>query len=128
MKRNTVLYWVSTGLLSAMMLFSGYSYFTDPKAIEGFQHLGFPSYFRVELGIAKIIGAIVLVLPFVPSFVKNFTYAGFAIVFTSAIITHISMGDPTANAVAPLVFLIVLAASYFYYHRVSGTSLIRAKN
>lgn len=124
MKRNKLIYWIITGLLSAMMVFSGFAYFTDPKAIEGFQHLGFPSFFRIELGIAKILGAIVLILPFVPAVIKNFTYAGFAIVFASAFITHLAVGDPFSNAAAPLVFLIVVGVSYYFFHKIQAkTSL-----
>ena len=124
MKRDKMIYWISTGLLSAMMVFSGVAYFTDPKVIEGFQHLGFPSFFRIELGIAKIAGAVVLALPFVPALIKNFTYAGFAIVFASAFITHLAVGDPFSNAVAPLVFLIVAGVSFYFFQKLQAkTSL-----
>ena len=50
---------VLTGALSASM------YFTNPIFIEAFRHLGFPDYFRVELGIFKLIGTVILLLPMV---------------------------------------------------------------
>lgn len=129
MKRNKLIYWISTGLLSVMMVFSGVAYFTDPKAIEGFQNLGFPSYFRIELGIAKILGAIVLIAPFIPALLKNFTYAGFAIVFASAFITHLAIGDPFSTAAAPLIFLAVSGVSFYFFHKLqSGSSAIVDKS
>src|SRR6187402_1236783 len=108
MKAQKITYWISTLLFSAMMLFSGYAYFTSPDVKAGFEHLGFPSYFRVELGIAKVIGAILIALPFVKGRFKEWVYAGFGITFISAIIAHLSVGDPAANWISPLVTLIIL--------------------
>lgn len=81
-----------------------------------FHHLGFPDYFRVELAIAKLIGAIALLVP-VGARLKEWAYAGFAIVFVSAFIAHTVSGDPVANRVMPLVFLGILGGSYFLYYK-----------
>jgi len=113
MKRNTFIYWVSTGLLTFMMLFSAYSYLTNPDMKSAFVHLGFPDYFRVELGIVKILGALALLLTMVPRQLKDLAYFGFALTFISAIIAHISSGDPFVMATMPFLFLAVLAVSYF---------------
>jgi hypothetical protein len=82
-----------------------------------FVHLGFPSYFRIELAIAKILGAIVLILPLIPNRLKEFAYTGFAITFVSAFIAHISSGDPVSVALMPVVFLVILVVSYIYFHK-----------
>lgn len=58
MKRNKIIYWISTGFFCAFLLLTSISYFTDPKFVDIYQHLGFPQYFRVELGIAKILGVL----------------------------------------------------------------------
>ena len=63
MNKNKIIYWTSTAIVGAMMLMSGIMYFTSAEAIEGFKHTGFPDYFRKELGIAKLLGAVVLLLP-----------------------------------------------------------------
>lgn len=114
MKKDKIIYWVTTGLFGAMMLFSGYSYFANPQMAEGFKHMGFPDFFRVELGVAKIIGALVLLIPQIPTKIKEWAYAGFIITLISAAITHINAGDPTANVVTPLVMLVILLVSNFY--------------
>jgi DoxX-like family len=114
MKKETIIYWVTTGIISAMMLFGAYNYFTNPDMKAAFVHLGFPDYFRVELGVAKILGVAALLLPMVPATVKNFAYAGFAIVLVSASYTHFSSGDPMSAVITPLVLLGILAASYTY--------------
>jgi hypothetical protein len=123
MKRNKMIYWAATGLLGVMMLFSAYGYLTNPQLGAAFGHLGFPAYFRVELGIAKLIGAVLLLLPQVPLKVKEWTYAGFAITFVSAIVAHASSGDGIATAVMPGVFLVVLLVSNIYLHKTADSTL-----
>lgn len=117
MKSNTIVYWVSTALLSLMMLFSAYSYFTNPDIMGAFKHLGFPDYFRKELAIAKIAGAIILLIPQVPVKVKDWAYAGFGITFLSAVYAHLSLGDPASVAIMPAVFFVVLVISALFLHR-----------
>ena len=119
MKRDKSIYWISTALISLMMLFAAYAYFTSPMAISGFAHLGFPDYFRIELGTAKLLGVIAILLPWIPGKIKEFAYAGFTITFISAFIAHISSGDPLKTAMNPVIALIILAVSYIYYARIT---------
>jgi hypothetical protein len=123
MKRDKIIYWAATGLISLMMLFSGYNYFTNEEVKQGFTHLGFPSYFRVELGIAKILGAVLLLIPVIPTPIKDAVYGGFAIVFVSAFIAHAASGDPTGVLMAPAVFFVVLIVSFVYYHKTIAKSV-----
>ncbi|ARS42412.1 DoxX-like family protein [Sphingobacteriaceae bacterium GW460-11-11-14-LB5] len=124
MKTKTIkiIYWISTALVSLMMTFSAYSYLTNETIKQGFHHLGFPDYFRVELAIAKILGAVVLLLP-IKGLWKEWAYAGFAFTFISAFIAHTASGDPINNRVGPLVFLIVLLLSYFTFHKAKTASV-----
>ncbi|WP_234572413.1 DoxX family protein [Rhodohalobacter sp. 614A] len=117
MKKTKILYWVATGIVSLMMLYSGYLYLVSPDIAEGFVHLGFPNYFRVELGLAKIGGGILLLAPIKGRF-NEWLYAGFTITFISAFVAHISAGDPLSKAIAPIVFLAILAGSYMAYHKL----------
>lgn len=112
-KKMKIAYRLSTGLLVFMMVASGFAYFTAPEMAENFTKLGFPSYFRIELGIAKILGALVLVIPVVPKLVKEWVYAGFTITFVSAFIAHLSIGDPLVVSIPPLVGLMIMMTSYF---------------
>lgn len=113
-----ILYWGSTGLLSAMMLFSAVNYLTSDQMIAAFQHLGFPSYFRLELAFAKILGvAAILLLPRWAR-VKEWAYAGFGFTFISAFIAHTSLGDPASAIIAPLVAFTLLVVSYKTSDRV----------
>lgn len=120
MKKNNIIYWVSTGLFGLMMLMSAFMYFNDPKVVEGFKMMGFPDYFRVELGTAKFLGALALLIPQIPLRVKEWAYAGFGINLIAAAITHLAMGD-TPGITMPLVLLVVLIVSNVYLHKVKQT-------
>ena len=65
---------------------------------------------RVLLGIAKLAGAIVLVLPRVPT-LKEWAYAGFTITWIAATVAHYVAGDGPL-ALLPVGLLGLLAISY----------------
>ena len=116
MKVFKITYWATTAVFSLMMAFSAYAYVTQPDVKQGFVHLGFPDYFRVELAVAKLLGAVILLAPVATRF-KEWAYAGFGIVLISAFIAHIAAGDPLSMRIGPLVALALLLASYFTWHK-----------
>src|SRR5687768_12199946 len=105
MKKNKIIYWASTIIIAVLMLFSAYNYFTNESMKSAMVHLGFPDYFRIELGVAKVLGSLVLLIPATTGFIKRFAYSGFALVFISASIAHLAVGDDFAKAFVPLIFL-----------------------
>jgi len=113
MKRDKIIYWVTTGIIVMVMIFSIFKMY-DPT----FDQMGFPHYLRTELVVAKILGLLALVIPQIPLRVKEWAYAGFAIVLVSACVAHFNLGDPSINAVEPLGFLVILAVSNIYYHKI----------
>jgi hypothetical protein len=116
MKTTSILYWTTTSILAVMMAFAAYSYITQPAVQQGFHHLGFPDYFRIELAIAKLVGAVLLLAP-VASRVKEWAYAGFGITFISAFIAHTASGDPVSVLIMPILFLMLLIISYISYQK-----------
>jgi hypothetical protein len=118
MKALKITYWITTTLMVLGMLLSFYSYMFNPALKTGFLHLGFPDWFRLELGIAKLLGALALAIPMIPARVKEWAYVGFFISFFSAIIAHCIVGDPVFNIIAPFVFLLILVTSYITFHKV----------
>ncbi|MGC4045542.1 MAG: DoxX family protein [Armatimonas sp.] len=106
-------YWGSTGLFALMMAFSAYMYLTAPQMAQAFTHLGFPPYFRVELAIAKFLGVVALLAP-VSARLKEWAYVGFGITLISAFIAHTAT-DGASTAIMPVLFLGVLAVSYYTY-------------
>ena len=112
MKAKTLIYWIATGLLSALMLFNAAAYLTsEPHAVDGFRSLGYPDYFRFFLGGAKILGVGVLLAPGL-KIIKEWAYTGFGITFVTALVSHLACGQQ-AKAIAPVVIFGLLAASYY---------------
>ena len=123
MKTSRIIYWVTTGIVALMMSYSAFAYITKPEMVKGFQHLGFPDYFRVELAVGKLIGVVLLLSP-VAARVKEWAYAGFGITFVSAFIAHSASGDPIAMRAMPLVLLVLLGISYYTRHKIVSTDKV----
>jgi len=85
-------FWSVTGLFCLQIGFTAYAQLNLPQVAEAFTRLGFPDYFRVELAWAKLLGVALLLAP-VPSRLKEWAYAGFAITLVSALIAHLAVGD-----------------------------------
>ncbi|OKS87358.1 DoxX family protein [Mucilaginibacter polytrichastri] len=122
MKATKITYWITTAIVALMMLYSASAYLTQPAMAAAFKHLGYPDYFRIELAIGKITGAILLLVPLTAR-IKEWAYAGFAITFVSAFIAHSASGDPVPNRLMPLIFLILLIVSYITYHKQRKTTV-----
>ncbi|KFC19520.1 DoxX family protein [Chryseobacterium sp. FH1] len=120
MNKNKIIYWVTTGIVSAMMHFSAFGYLTNADMKAAFVHLGLPDYFRIELAILKILGGFALILPQVPSKIKAVAYFGFALTFVSAFIAHTASGDPISVAIIPIIFLAILSVSFVFYNKVKA--------
>jgi len=106
-----VIYWVTTVLIAAMSALAAFGYLTkSPQAVQGFAHVGYPQQLRVLLGIAKLLGAIALVVPGLPK-LKEWAYAGFTFAWIAAFVAHYLAKDGP-KAFIPLVLLVLLAISY----------------
>ncbi len=118
MKKINITYWISTGLLLAVMIFSGVtSILNTPESIKMMSgHFGYPAYFNQYLGVAKILGSIALLLPGFPR-LKEWAYAGFAFDMISAVYSEISVHDPVSQWAPIFIFIAILVVSYVYHHR-----------
>jgi hypothetical protein len=115
MKKNKIIFWVSTSLVAGMMLMSGGMYLTQNLAIaDGLKTLGFPPYMLYILGVSKLLAAGALLQPLFPR-LREWAYAGLTFTFLGAVISHVATATPF---VAPLAFLAVLAVSWMYNNRV----------
>ena len=85
-------FWILTAIFCLQIGFTAYAQLRLPQVAGEFTRLGFPSYFRVELAWAKLLGVVLLLAP-VPARLKEWVYAGLAIDLASALIAHFSVGD-----------------------------------
>jgi uncharacterized membrane protein YphA (DoxX/SURF4 family) len=112
MKKRTIAYWIATVLTAFVFLSGG---IVDVGrfdfAAEGIIKLKYPLYIMTILGIWKILGGIVVLLPRLP-LLKEWAYAGMTFNLTGAAASHFANGDPLADVITPLVILGIVAASW----------------
>ena len=112
-------YWAATALFCLQLTFTAYAQLTLPQVAEAFAHLGFPDYFRIQLSCAKLLGVVLLLAP-VPSRLKEWAYAGFAIDLGSAVIAHLAVGDGPEAWIWAVASGALWAVSYILWRRLDG--------
>lgn len=118
MKRVNVYYWVFTLLVAVLMFSSGIPNMLSTADSQAMlhDHLGYPLYLSSFLGIAKVVGAIVLLLPFWPR-LKEWVYAGFVFDLTGAVYSGLRVGDPLLIWLPVFIGLGLIALSYIFHHK-----------
>ena len=117
MKKINIAYWIVTGLFAAFMLFTGISDFMelpDSKALH--KSLGYPEYFTLFIGTAKILGAITILLPGIPR-LKEWAYAGLTFDLVGACYSAIAAFGFDPMMLTMLVFFAFLFGSYWLHHK-----------
>ncbi|MBO9618997.1 MAG: DoxX family protein [Niabella sp.] len=127
MKTTKILYWTFTGIIVLLDGVMPALTSNTELARQGISHLGYPDYFRVLLTVFKVTGATVLLLPFFKGRIKEWAYAGFTFNFISAVISHTVVDGFGGQAIFPLVALAILAASYYYYHKLRNAQTGRTE-
>lgn len=107
--RNKI-FWATTGLFAAFMIFSAYGGL-QPDGLKAFADLGYPAYFATIIGVAKVLGAIALVVRRYPT-LTEWAYAGFAFDLIGAAWSMVAVGQGWGSALFMLPFILVLAVSY----------------
>lgn len=114
MKANKIIYWATTILVSLGFTMSAVMYLSgNPEVVAGFKLLGYPPYFLHILATAKLLGVVAL-LQTKSHTLKEWAYAGFTINIIGATWSHLAINDSIAS---PLMFGVLLAVSYIFYHR-----------
>jgi hypothetical protein len=115
-KRDEIIYWIATGLLSALMLMSASMYIFNYEMVSQiFISLGFPVYVIYPLAIAKILG-LIAILSRKSNFLKELAYAGFFFDFVLALSAHWVAND--GEFVPAFVAIVLLIISYIYDKKV----------
>ena len=123
MKKTKIIYWIFTGILAALMLFSSIpNIMSTAESIEIVtKHLGYPQYIIPFLGVAKLLGVIAIL---VPGFnrLKEWAYAGFTFDLAGAMYSSISVGDAFMNWFPLIIGFALIAVSYIYFQKKKALS------
>jgi uncharacterized membrane protein YphA (DoxX/SURF4 family) len=113
-KRNKIIYWISTIWLSLGMLSSGIvQLFKVKEQTDFILDMGYPVYFLTILGIWKILGVVVLLIPKFP-LLKEWAYAGFFLAMSGAIFSHLALGHPINEIFPPMLLLVLTMVSWYF--------------
>ena len=125
-KATVIGFWIVTALFCVQIGFTAYAQLRLPQVADAFTHLGFPAYFRVELAWAKIVGIVLLLAP-VPTRLKEWAYAGFAINLASALIAHLAVGDGPEAWSWSVGTGVLWGLSYFFWRRLPTAPVFQPK-
>lgn len=108
MRITKIIYWIATGLMCLIFLFSAGMYFLNYEQVSlFFSNLGFPSWLIYPLAIAKVLGVAVILLRR-PTFLKELAYAGFLYDALLASAAHILAEDGAQMmAILALIFITI---------------------
>ena len=113
-KRNNIIYWIATAWLSLGMLSTGITQLLNMKEETDFIiNMGYPSYFLTILGLSKILGVIILLIPKFP-LLKEWAYAGFFFTMSGAVFSHFASGNSISEIFPALLLLVLTVVSWYF--------------
>tara|TARA_R110001606_G_scaffold174234_1_gene320880 strand:- start:141 stop:500 length:360 start_codon:yes stop_codon:yes gene_type:complete len=118
MKITKIIYYVSTGLLTLLMLYSAGMYFFMHEAVATmFSNFGYPTYIIYPYAIAKLLGLVALWF-IANKTIKEWAYAGFFFAFILAFFAHVMIGD--GEQMGAILAMILLITSYITNKKITN--------
>lgn len=112
-----IIYWISTGLVLAMMLFSAATSFMDnPDGAKMLAAIGYRPYVLHLLAVAKVLGVIAILTPGFPR-LKEWAYAGFMFDLIGASYSFYASGFAVKDWIFMPILIALLTCSYIFYHK-----------
>lgn len=122
-KTTNLLYWIFTVLFAVLMTFSAIPNLLNTPESKQFMHdmLGYPVYIIPFIGLAKLLGAIVILIPGLKK-IKEWAYAGLFFDLTGAVYSGIAVADGVDPMMLTLLVWIVPGIlSYIFWNKKMNT-------
>jgi uncharacterized membrane protein YdjX (TVP38/TMEM64 family) len=118
-KTNNIVYWISTIIFSGLMIFSASSGLQPSQQAIQLIHdsLGYPVYFIQFISFAKLLGAIIILVPG-KGRIKDWAYAGLFFDLAAAIYSGIAVSgkfDPLMLTM--LIWIVPGIVSYYCWRK-----------
>lgn len=114
MKNTKLIYWTTTLLFSAFMIFSAIPDMLVVEDAKQFMtHLGYPVYFIPFIGVAKLLGSIAILIPGFKK-LKEWAYAGLVFDLTGAVYSVVSVDGFQLPMLTMVIVFAVAFTSYRY--------------
>lgn len=112
-KTHKIIYWIATIWLALGMTSTGIVQLIKMKEeTDMFARLGYPDYLLTLLGVWKILGVIVVLVPKFP-IVKEWAYAGFFFAMSGAVFSHAAVGDSAMEFFGPSLLIVLTVVSWY---------------
>lgn len=120
MKTKTIkiIYWTTTIIIFLFDCVIPAFTSTSDAAKQALGHLLYPEYFAAMLGFFKVCGGLLLILPMVQPRFKEWAYFGFGASMVCASWSYFAVDGVVFFAFFPWIFIGILAASYFSWHKL----------
>ena len=118
-KTINILYWIFTVLFAILMVFSAVGGIQPNADTIKMMHdgLGYPVYFIQYISMAKVIGAIAILIPGLHR-IKEWAYAGLFFDLAGAIYSGIAVsGKFDPQMIGMLIWIIPGVLSYYFWHK-----------
>lgn len=114
-KRNKIIYWVATIWLALGMVSTAIVQLIqmDEEIAKTSVTLGYPTYFLTIIGVWKILGVLIVLMPKYP-LLKEWAYAGFFFLMSGAIISHLAVGDGAIELFGPSLLIVLTIISWYF--------------
>jgi hypothetical protein len=122
MNKNKIAYWIFTILFSLAMIFSSYGGLKpEPQALQLLHdQLVYPVYFIQFISVAKIFGAIAILIPSLKT-IKEWAYAGLFFDLIGATYSIYSISEKfDPGSLGMLVFIALGALSYYFWKKTTS--------
>ncbi|MFA8436900.1 MAG: DoxX family protein [Marinifilaceae bacterium] len=118
MNRDKLIFWISTGLMCAIFLFSAALYvFGHEFAVNAYNVIGFPTWILYPSAFIKVLG-VIAVLTRKSKLLLEWAYSGFFFDVVFATIAHLMAGD--GSEPLSIFAIVVSVVSRIYYGKMYG--------
>jgi DoxX-like family len=119
LRKEKIIYWIGIILLVLWFGVSGFMEITkSPLVWDATIEMGYPPFFITTLGIAKILGVIVLLIPNKLSWLKEWVFAAFFFDVIFAVISVNSFAG-ISGIVKPGIAFILILITYIMFRKIN---------
>ena len=113
-KRNRIIYWVATIWLALGMTSTAIVQLIQlDEEVTNFTTIGFPIYLMTLIGVLKLLGVMVILLPKLP-LLKEWAYAGFFFTMLGATYAHLAVNDDPISLFGPILLCALTLLSWYF--------------
>ena len=118
-RKEKIIFWIGIILLSVWFGASGFMEITkNPLVWDRTLQMGYPPYFITALGIAKVAGVIVLLIPNKLGWLKEWVFAAFFFDVIFAFISGYSFVG-ISEIVKPVIAFILILITYIMFRKIN---------